>query len=424
MTIKDLKKQKAVLGKVLKLDAIVVDAFIELFEKKKIAKPDILFKRSIPKINPATKYPFIYLELAKQEVFLMGFDFPVEKEVDEQLKSLDQRIAKAKKPKDKTLLELEKAFYTELKALNPKGFIKGLAKYAAEETAEDGSTINYLKAIPSSIDKKKLNKKELPNLVNELAYQTKTEVTVLFQEVGDQDEEETNDQETASTEASTDNEESSTTVEKVEDSNIELSPTQALSQAIKAATGSIETTVWLGLLAQAQELIAKEKTAELLELQKIIQAELIKNSGVDVDDPAAVKVQLEELVNSVEVAFFRFVNDDLKERPDFGQVQTAHQEFYQFVMATHTMMNTLAKEGNIDLQEAENFNAFKKPVSLHLQKASKAKALFKALAQSDDKIRELAQSGDRAKNQKRMEGILAQANKYTKKLMAFLNKQN
>lgn len=409
MTFNELKKEKSKLSTLLKIDISFIEIFLELFDKGKLSKPELVLKSTISKINPATKYPFVYLETSKQINFFMGLNLLLGKELDDQIDKLNKEIKGAKKSDEKKNFQLKKAFWVHVRQLKPKAFFKGLAQ-SSRKTEEGEVKTFYFDILNSSILKKKLDKKQVPGLINALGYQPKKTLHIVFEDA-------TIDQETES--PSSKEEQSAPVQSDTEPAPVD--PVAALRKAVKDAIGKDDTQLWMDLLAETENLLAIEKTEELLKIKKVIQTNFIKGSSVDLKDPNSVKVELEQIVILVENKFFSFMHNDLKLSSNFNSVNTAHQDFYHTVMSAHTMMNTLAKVGNIDFQADDNFERFKKPISLALQKASTARKLFKGLAANDTKIRKLAQNRQQDGVQETMEKLLTQTEEYTKKLLAFLN---
>lgn len=409
MTTKELKKDAKILIQDLNLTAVVFNALIELFEKGKIAKPDVVFKKTIAKIGKGTKYPFMYIVTPKQKNFFMGFDLPIGNvAISKELLVLRKNLSKAKKPKEKHALELQIAFYEELKKLNPKAFVKGLAKFKEEKKTPTGTEV-YMKPLASGLVRNKIDKEQIGAAINTFRYATQIGATVLFDESIEDEENNLNNEETTDT---------SSAPNQGADKLLE-----AFQKAINAAKGK-DAEVWTKLLKQVNDHIAKAKDetqkAALTKMKKQILLNYIKSTNVDVKDQNAVKVLLDEIVNTVQTSFTQFMIDDLKMSADFKMINAAHAQFYKEVMTAQSQMNTLVKVAGMDWQKEDNFERFKKPVSMALQKASKARNVFKVLAENDAKIRKLATIREKDGVQEKMEALLEQTKKHTQKLVTFL----
>ncbi|BDS14017.1 hypothetical protein [Aureispira anguillae] len=409
MTTKELKKDAKILIQELGLTALVFNAFIELFEKGKIAKPDVLFKKSISKIGKAAKYPFLYMVTPKQKNFFMGFDLPIGNvAIGKELMALRKSLSKTKKPKEQHAFELQIAFYEELKKLNPKAFVKGVAKFKEEIKTDEGTEV-YLKPLASGLIRNKVEKDQIGNLVNTFRYTTQIGVTVLFDsQIGDEEDEDTTN----------DSNQQENSASAPKDNILE-----AFQKAIKDAKGK-GADEWTKLLSQVNNHLTKatdeQQKIGLTKLKKEILLNYIKSTGVNVKDQSEVKNLLDEIVHSIQVSFTQFMIDDFKLSADFKMINTAHARFYKAVMTAQSQMNVLVKAAGMDWKADDNFERFKKPVSISLQKASKARNVFKVLAENDAKIRKLAVVRDKAGAQEKMEALLEQTKKHTQKLISFL----
>lgn len=404
MTTKELKKNAKVLVSELNLTILVFNAFMELFEKGKIAKPDVLFKKSITKIGKSAKYPFLYIETSKQKNFFMGFDLPIGNvAITKKLITLRKSLSKAKKQKEKELFELQIGFYEELKKLSLKGFIKGVAKFKEEKKTNEGTEI-YLAPLASDLVRSKIDKGQIGNLVNGFRYKTQIGSVVLFD--------------------SKVQEESALETEKESVSDLPKDDLLVAFQKAIDKANAKEADVWTKLLSQVNSHLTKAKDEEqklgLTKMRKKILLNYIKSTGVNVKDQAAVKILLEDIVRSVDTSFVQFMMEDLKLSSDFKMINVAHAKFYKRVMAAQSQMNTLVKVAGIDWKADDNFERFKKPVSISLQKASKARNVFKVLAENDAKIRKLVVVRDKPGAQEKMEALLSQTKKHTQKLLTFL----
>lgn len=404
MTTKELKKNAKVLVQELNLTMLVFNALIELFEKGKIAKPDALFRKSITKIGKSAKYPFLYMVTAKQKNFFMGFDLPIGNvAVAKKLMTLRKELSKTKKPKEQHLLELQIGFYEELKKVSLKAFVKGVAKFKEEKKTDEGTEI-YLTPLASGLIRSKIEKGQIGDLVNAFRYKTQVGAVVLFN----------NEVE----------EESAVEVPKEPVSDLPKDDLLVAFQKAIDKANAKEADVWTKLLSQVNSHLTKAKDEEqklgLTKMRKKILLNYIKSTGVNVKDQEAVKILLEDIVRSIDTSFVQFMMEDLKSSSDFKMINIAHAKFYKRVMTAQSQMNTLVKVAGIDWKADDNFERFKKPVSISLQKASKARNVFKVLAENDAKIRKLVVVRDKPGAQEKMEALLSQTKKHTQKLLTFL----
>lgn len=335
----------------------------------------------------------------------MGFDLPIGNvAIGKELMSLRKKLSKTKKPKEQHVFELQIAFYEELKKLNPKAFVKGVAKFKEEKKTAEGTEI-YLSPLASGLVRNKVEKDQIGNLVNVFRYTTQIGATVLF------------DSEVASNEA----EEVSPQMAPNTPPNDNL--LEAFQKAINKAKGK-GADEWTKLLSQVNSHLTKATSEEqklgLTKMRKEILLNYIKSTGVNVKDQNEVKLLLDDIVMSINTSFTQFMIEDLRLSPDFKMVNVAHAKFYKTVMTAQSQMNTLVKVAGMDWKADDNFERFKKPVSLSLQKASKARNVFKILAENDAKIRKLAVVRDKAGAQAKMEALLSQTKKHTQKLITFL----
>ena len=141
---------------------------MELAEKKKIAKPEKLFKELVPKLNLKEKYAFTYLNLGQRQHFLLGDTIPLGGNLNKLLQNTDKKLKKAKKDKDIEALQPLMALLQLIDDLPVKGYGTGIARYAETQTNETSGEEELLLAVKiSSVEVGGKTKKDKLRIINE-----------------------------------------------------------------------------------------------------------------------------------------------------------------------------------------------------------------------------------------------------------------
>ena len=110
MELKDLAGHSSALAPVLGVTPAQVNLMLEFLGKKKIAKPDVEFKASVPNMAKPGKKPFLFVEEEKGSFFFYNCDFRMlKKDIEPKLKKAEKSL-KSAKDGEKELLEAEVAF--------------------------------------------------------------------------------------------------------------------------------------------------------------------------------------------------------------------------------------------------------------------------------------------------------------------------
>ena len=114
MELKDLASHSATLEKAFGMTSSEVSLFLELLNKKKIAKPIMAFKASAANMAKPGKKPFVFVEEEKGSYFFYNLAFPMlKKDIQPKLKEVEKSLAKAK-DEDKEALEAQQVFLEAL----------------------------------------------------------------------------------------------------------------------------------------------------------------------------------------------------------------------------------------------------------------------------------------------------------------------
>jgi len=407
MTIEELKKnQKAIVEK-LGLNVLVVKALLELMDKGKLDKPAVLFKKTNTRISETEKYPVMYIENSKQKNLFMGFHLPLGKvEIAEKLLDLRKEQDKTQNSKAKAIYDAPIAFIEKWKLFAIKSFIKIFVKFDYKERGDEGK-VAYMKVLKLGLKTKQVDKNKILEMLNQFEYASNNNVLVRFVKTND--------------------------VKKGVIRQMPIPPVEAPKEQDKllmAFRNSIEKAKrsnlpedWTTLLEQVNLELTKltnvDKKEALKAIKKDIMLNNLKSLGVNLKDEASVKAEMTVIVRAVETAFEQFLRKDFPTMSDFLLVNKAHTQFYKKVIAAYEQINTMAEVAKIDLRTPENFETFKEPISIALQKASKTRNNLKKLAENEAKIKRLATMRDHKGVQEKMEELFEEIKVNIKKLIAF-----
>lgn len=167
--LRELKKSINHLSKETKTHKENMKAALELMQKGKIAKPEILFRNTVQKIRQTERYEFLYLDMGQKTYFLLDEVFPMGEELEDKIEATKKLITKEDDPEEKELLELLLFFYEELEDIEPKGFATGICQLSRTvKNEETGQTEYYMAIRPTSLELEgTVRRSTLVGLVNE-----------------------------------------------------------------------------------------------------------------------------------------------------------------------------------------------------------------------------------------------------------------
>ncbi len=93
---KEVPEEEEALARALDVSTATTAALLDLVEKKKIPKPEKLFKDNVPKLNRKVKYPFTFLDLGQRQYFLLGDHIPLGNALKKALLEANKQLKKAK----------------------------------------------------------------------------------------------------------------------------------------------------------------------------------------------------------------------------------------------------------------------------------------------------------------------------------------
>jgi hypothetical protein len=140
MELKDLAGHSAALAPVLGITSAQLNLMLEFLGKKKIAKPDVEFKASVPNMAKPGKKPFLFVEEEKGSFFFYNCDFRMQKkDIEPQLKKAEKAL-KSAKDGEKELLEAQVTFLTLcLDRIKKKKWLATSGKVAYKNTNSETS---------------------------------------------------------------------------------------------------------------------------------------------------------------------------------------------------------------------------------------------------------------------------------------------
>ena len=140
MELKDLAAHTAALAPVLGITAAQMGLMLEFLSKKKIAKPDVEFKASVPNMAKPGKKPFLFVEEEKGSFFFYNCDFRMQKkDIEPQLKKAEKAL-KTAKDGEKELLEAQVTFLSLcLDRIKKKKWLATSGKIAYKSTNSESN---------------------------------------------------------------------------------------------------------------------------------------------------------------------------------------------------------------------------------------------------------------------------------------------